>query len=141
MNVNEGQDYLSWVGEPVYAELEIVSNMEPSKNKVFQAIAAVADHLLQSLARFVHIPAEASAVGELMETNIPVFNRREGVYYGKIMKDENSKGVFASSNNRKLNGREMRGRFCFVKLRTTEHDEKVRVDSIVVLSTLSERNV
>jgi len=141
MNVDEGQDYLSWVGLPVYAELEIVSNMEPSKNKVFQSIAAVADHLLQSPARFVHIPAEASAVGELMETNIPVLNRREGVYYGEIMKDENSKGSFTSSNNRKLNGREMRGRFCFVKLRTTEHDEKVRVDSIVVLSTLSERNV
>jgi hypothetical protein len=141
MNVDEGQDYLSWAGVPTYAEIEVVSNIESLKNKVFNAIAVIADHLLQSLARFVNIPIEASAVSELMETNIPVFDKTEGVYFGKIMKDVNSKGSFTSDINRKLNGREMRGRYCFVKLRTSEHDEKVRVDSITVFSTPSERNI
>ncbi len=141
MNVDEGQDFLSWSGTPTYAEIEVVSNIESVKNKIFNAIAVFADHLLQSLAKYVSIPAEASAVNEVMESNIPVFERKEGVYFGKIMKDENSKGIFISLFDRKLNGREMRGRYCFVKLKTTEHTEKVRIDSIVIFSTPSERNV
>jgi hypothetical protein len=141
MNIDEGQDYLSWSGEPTYAEVEVVSNVEPNKNKIFNAIAVFADHLLQSLSKSVVIPAEASAVNEIMESNIPIFERKEGVYFGKIMKDENSKGNFLTLLARKLNGREMRGRYCFVKLRTVEHDEKVRIDSIVVFSTPSERNI
>lgn len=141
MNVDEGQDFLSWSGTPTYAEIEVVSNIESVKNKIFNAIAVFADHLLQSLSKTVVIPAEASAVNEIMESNIPIFERKEGVYFGKIMKDENSKGVFTSLFDRKLNGREMRGRYCFVKLKTTEHTEKVRIDSIVIFSTPSERNV
>jgi hypothetical protein len=141
MNVDEGQEYLKWSGGYVYAEVEIVSNVEPNKNKIFNASGVFTDHLLQSLAKTVVIPQEASAVGEIMESNIPVFERKEGVYFGKIMKDENSKGNFATLLARKLNGREMRGRYCFVKLRTEEHDEKVRIDSIVVFSTPSERNI
>jgi hypothetical protein len=140
MNIDEGQDWLSWVGVPTYAELEVVSNAEPSKNKVYNAIAVITDHLMQSLAKYVNIPIEASGAGELMESNVPIFDRREGVYFGKIMKDENSKGT-ATLLSKKLNGRDLRGRFCFVKLRTEEHDEKVRVDSVVVFSTLSERNI
>jgi hypothetical protein len=140
MNIDEGQDWLSWVGVPTYAELEVVSNAEPSKNKVYNAIAVITDHLMQSLAKYVNIPIEASSSGELMESNVPIFDRREGVYFGKIMKDENSKGT-GTLLSKKLNGRDLRGRFCFVKLRTEEHDEKVRVDSVVVFSTLSERNI
>jgi hypothetical protein len=141
MNIDEGQDFLSWSGNDVYAEVEVVSNMEPNKNKIFNAIAVFADHLLQSLQKTVVIPEEASAVGEVMESNIPIFERKEGVWFGKIMKDENSKGNFLTVLARKLNGREMRGRYCFVKLRTTEHTEKVRIDSIVIFSTPSERNI
>jgi len=141
MNIDEGQDYLSWSGSPVYAEFEVVSNIEPIKNKVFNAIAVFADHLLQSLSKYVYIPEEASGTNDLMQTNIPIFDRREGVYYGKILRDENSPGTFASVIASKMNGRVMRGRYCFFKFKTEEHDEKVRVDSIVIMSTLSERNV
>jgi hypothetical protein len=141
MNIDEGQDYISWVGEPTYADIEIVSNVDSIKNKVFNAIAVVADHLLQSLAKSVVIPQEASGANELTESNIPVFERKEGVYFGKIMKDENSKGNFLTLLARKLNGREMRGRYSFIRLRTEEHDEKVRIDSITVFSTPSERNI
>jgi hypothetical protein len=141
MNIDEGQEYLKWSGGYVYADVEIVSNVEPNKNKIFNSTAVFTDHLLQSLTKTVVIPEEASAVNEIMESNIPIFERKEGVYFGKIMKDENSKGNFATVLARKLNGREMRGRYCFVKLRTEEHDEKVRIDSIVVFSTPSERNI
>jgi hypothetical protein len=141
MNVDEGQDFLSWSGTLRYAEVEIVSNAEPLKNKIFNAVAVFADHLLQSLAKFVHIPREASAVNELMESNIPVWERREGVYFGQIMKDINSKGNFINIYDKKLNGREMRGRYCYVRLHSEEHSEKVRIDSIVVFSTPSERNI
>jgi hypothetical protein len=143
MNLDEGQDFLSWSGSLKYAEIEVVSNAEPLKNKVFNAVAVFADHLLQSLAKFVHIPKEASASNRKMESNIPVWTieNREGIYFGEIMKDENSKGNFVSVYDRKLNGDEMRGRYCFVKLRSTEHSEKVRIDSIVVFSTPSERNI
>ena len=141
MNVDEGQEWLYWSGSPVYAEVEIVSNIESGKNKVFNAIAVFADHLLQSLQKYVKIPAEASGSYELMETNVPAFNLREGVYFGEIMKDENSPGSFASVYDKKLNGRTMRGRYCYARFRTEEHDEKVRIDSIAVFSTLSERNV
>lgn len=141
MNVDEGQDYLSWSGSPTYAELEVVSNVEDKKNKIFNAIAIFADHLLQSLSKYVYIPADSSGSGDLMESNIPIFDRREGIYFGEILKDENSPGTFASVNDKKMNGRAMRGRHCFVKLKTEEHDEKVRVDAVVIFSTPSERNV
>lgn len=141
MNIDEGQDYLSWAGTPTHAEIKVVSNVEPVKNKLFNAIAIVADHLLESLAKYVYIPEEASACNELMESNVPIFERREGIYFGKIMKDENSKGNFVSTYDRKNNGRALRGRYCFVKLYTDEHDEKVRIDSVTVFSTLSERNI
>jgi len=39
MNIDEGQGYLSWSGNLTHAELEVVSNIEPMKNKVFNAIA------------------------------------------------------------------------------------------------------
>lgn len=141
MNVNENQDYLTWGGTPTYSEIEVVSNIEPVRNKVFNAVALFADHLLQSLAKYVYIPAEASSSGDLMETNIPIWDRREGVYFGEILKDENSPGNFVNLNDTKMNGREMRGRYCFVKFKTEEHNEKVRIDSVVIFSTPSERNV
>jgi hypothetical protein len=141
MNVDEGQDYLTWGGVPTYAEIEVVSNIEPVRNKVYNAIALFADHELNSLPKYVYIPAEASAGNSLMESNVPIWDRREGVFFGEILKDENSKGNFISLNDRKMNGNAMRGRYCFVKFNTEEHTEKVRIDSIVIMSTLSERNV
>ena len=141
MNVDEGQDYLSWVGVPTYAEIEVVSNTEPVRNKVYNAIALFADHEMNSLPKYVYIPAEASGGNDIMESNVPIWDRREGVFFGEVLKDENSKGSFISLNDRKMNGRAMRGRYCFVKLNTEEHDEKVRIDSIVIFSTPSERNI
>ena len=44
-------------------------------------------------------------------------------------------------NDKKMNGQFMRGRYIFVRLRTEEHDEKVRIDAISIISTLSERNI
>jgi hypothetical protein len=141
MNVDEGQDYLSWVGVPTYAEIEVVSNIEPLKNKVYNAIALFADHQMESLPQYVYIPREASAGNALMETNVPIWDHREGIFFGEILKDINSKGSFISLNDRKMNGNAMRGRYCYVKLYTEEHTEKVRIDSIVIFSTPSERNV
>lgn len=141
MNIDEGQDYLSWVGVPTYAEIEVVSNIEPIRNKVYNAVALFSDHELSSLPKYVYIPEEASAGNELMETNIPIWDRREGIFFGEIMKDENSKGNFVSVNDRKMNGNAMRGRYCFIKLMTEEHEEKVKIDSVVIFSTPSERNV
>jgi hypothetical protein len=140
MNIDEGQDFLSWSGVPVYAEIEIVSNIDPAKNKVFNSVAFYTDHQWESESKSIMIPEEASAVNEVMETNIAVWDRREGIFYGKILKDENSRGNFASINSRKMNGREMRGRYCYLKFKTEEHVEKVRIDSIIVLSTPSERS-
>jgi hypothetical protein len=141
MNIDEGQDYLSWAGTPTYAEAEVVSNIEPMANKVFNAIALFADHLLQSLDKSIQIPTQASENNELMESNVPIWDKREGVYFGEIMKDGNSLGSFASVYDAKLNGREMRGRYCYVKFYTEEHTEKVRINSVVIISTPSERNV
>jgi hypothetical protein len=141
MNVDEGQDYLTWGGAATYAEFEVVSNAEPMKNKIFNACAVLSDHELTSESKSVTIPEEASACEELMESNIPIFERKEGIFFGKIMKDENSKGIFATVLSKKLNGREMRGRYCFLKFKTEEHTEKVRINSVVIFSTPSERNV
>ena len=141
MNIDEGQDYLSWVGVPTYAEIEVVSNIQPVSNKVYQAIALFADHQMNSLPKYVYIPEEGSAGNNLMETNVPIWDRREGVFFGEILKDINSKGNFISLNDRKMNGNAMRGRYCYVKLNTEEHSEKVRIDSIAIFSTPSERNI
>ena len=141
INVDEGQEYLSWSGTETYAEIEVVSNIEPQKNKVFNAIAVLADHLMQSLSKYLRIPAHASGAGELMESNVSVWNRREGTYFGQILRDEHSPGSFVNLYDAKLNGRQMRGRYMFARFYTNEHTEKVRIDSIVIMSTPSERNV
>jgi hypothetical protein len=141
MNVDEGQDWLTWANEPTYAIIEVVSNIEPTKNKVFTSVALFADYEMESLEEYVRIPAEASGVHALQESNMPILDRREGVFFGEIMKDVNSKGVFSDLYDRKLNGNEMRGRYCFVKFFTDRHDDKVRIDSIAIFSTPSERNV
>ena len=141
MNVDEGQDYLSWNGVGRTAEIEVVSNIEPLRNKVYDAVALFADHQMSSLPLSVFIPQEGSAGNSLIETNIPLWERREGIFYGEILKDVNSKGNFLNIYDRKMNGNAMRGRFCYVKLTTEEHTEKARIDSIVVFSTMSERNV
>jgi len=140
MNIDEGQDYLSWAGTPTHAEIEFVSNINVVKNKVFNAVAFYTDHQWESESKSVVIPEEASAVNEIMKTNIAVWDRREGIFYGKILKDENSLGNFVSIDHKKMNGREMRGRYCFFKFKTEEHDEKVRVDLIIIFSTPSERS-
>jgi hypothetical protein len=140
MNIDEGQDYLSWVGVETQAEIEFISNVEPNKIKVFNAVALYTDHQWTSESKSIVIPEEASAVNEIMETNIAVWDRREGIYYGAILKDENSKGNFATVYSRKLNGRTMRGRYIFAKFIIEEHTEKVRLDSIIVFSTGSERS-
>jgi len=141
MNSDEGQDYLSWSGIPTDAELEVVSNIEPQKNKVFNAVGLFTDHLLESLDEYVYIPQQVAESHQLMQTNIPVFEQREGVYFGQIMKDINTPGVFSSVFDAKLNGRDMRGRYCYLKFHTEEHTDKVRIDSVVIFSTPSERNV
>ncbi len=141
INIDEGQDWLSWSGSLTHAEMELVSNIEPELNKVFTAIALYSDHEWESEAKSIVIPEEASAVNEIMESNVAIWDRREGVYRGAILKDENSKGTFVSVYDKKMNGRTMRGRYCFILLKTEEHDEKVRLDSIIVFSTLSERNL
>jgi hypothetical protein len=139
MNIDEGQDYLSWSGVETTAELEFVSNIDPKKNKVFNAIALYSDHLMTVPAGYIRIPREASVA--LMETSVAIWEMREGIYYGTIQKDQNSPGVWASANAAAMNGRAMRGRYCYVKLKTDEHGEKVRLDSVIVFSTPSERNI
>ena len=141
MSNNGGQDYLSWGGTPVHAELEFVSNINPEQNKVFDAISVYSDHQWTSESKSIMIPEEASAVNEIMESNVSLWDRREGIFYGEILKDENSKGTFVSVNDKKMNGREMRGRYCFMRFKSIEHRKKVRFNSIVVFSTGSERSI
>lgn len=138
MNIDEGQKWLEWAGVNTVGEVEFVSNINPLKNKVFNALAVYADHQFNCNSRFIMIPHQASY--DLMESLVGVWNKSEGIYYGPILKDQNSPGNFASENARTMNGREMRGRYCFVRLRTEEHDEKVRIFSVTVISTDSERS-
>ena len=138
MNVDEGQGYLKWAGVNVFAEVQFPSNVNPGKMKVYNAMALYCDHQMDSLSRYVTIPKEAGYA--LMETYIAVWENREGVYYGQILKDQNTPGNFATENAKTMNGREIRGRYCLIRLQTTEHDEKVRIYSAIVFSTDSERS-
>jgi len=138
MNLDEGQPYLTWSGIEVVAEIEFPSNIIPSKNKIYNAVALYSDHQMDCPSRYIIIPVEASYAE--MESYIAVWNKSEGIYYGRILKDQNSPGVFNSENHKTMNGREMRGRYCLVRLQTSERSEKVRIDSAIVLSTPSERS-
>lgn len=138
MNIDEGQNWLEWAGTPTVGEVQFVSNIYPEKNKVFNSLAVYADHQLECNSRYIIIPYEASDA--LKETLVAVWSKTEGVYYGRILKDQNSPGSFPTENHRTMNGREMRGRYCYVRLRTEEHDEKVRIYSVIVISTNSERS-
>lgn len=140
MNLDEGQDFLNWSGTEVYAEIEYPVNEDPSKNKLLNAVAVYSSHQLQSEERSIVVPEDASAVNEIMESNITVWDRREGVFYGKILRDINSKGNFTGNYGKKLNGRALRGRYATMRFRTEEHAEKVKIDSIIVFSTASERS-
>jgi len=138
MNEDEGQNWLEWANVPTYADVQFAGNINVAKNKVFNSLAVYADHQLDCLSRFIIIPAEASF--ELMESYVAIWNKSEGIYYGRILKDQNSPGSFVSVHDQTMNGREMRGRYCLVRLRTNEHEEKVRIFSVIVISTDSERS-
>lgn len=138
MNIDEGQSYLTWGGQSVEAEIEFVSNIDPKKNKVLNSLALYCDHQLQVPSRGIMIPDEASSA--LMESFVAVWEESEGIYYGQILKDQNTPGNWANENETTMNGREMRGRYCYVKLKTTLRNEKVRLDSVIVFSTSSERS-
>lgn len=139
MNANEGQGYLNWSGKDVVGELEFVSNINPERNKVFNALAVVGNEQPEVLAGYIMIPADASY--EEMRTYIARWERREGVYFGQLLKDMNTPGRFGTELSRVMNGREMRGRYCFARLRFERRDQKVRIFSVVMYSVDSERNV
>jgi hypothetical protein len=138
MNKDEGQQWLTWAGIPTVGDIQLASNINTPKMKVFNALAVYSDHQMDCNSRYIMIPLEASYA--LMETYVAVWDETEGIYYGKILKDQNSPGNFADEDDKTMNGREMRGRFCYVRLRTEEHDEKVRIDSVIIFSTDSERS-
>jgi hypothetical protein len=140
MNVNEGQKYLRWSGSDVEAELEFVSNIDSKKNKIFNALALYCDHQLEVPIDYIYIPAEGSASSTLMQTLIAIWDESEGIFYGQILKDKNTPGNWEGEDDSTMNGREIRGRYCFVRLKTTERDSKVRLDSVIIFSTPSERS-
>jgi hypothetical protein len=140
MNLDEGQGYLSWGGSSVEAEIEFVSNIDPKKNKIFNALAVYCNDLLDIPSRGIVIPEEASASSGIMETYVAIWDESEGIFYGQILKDQNTPGNFVDDNDTTMNGREMRGRYCYLKLKTTERSEKIKLDSVIVFSTSSERS-
>lgn len=140
MNVDEGQEYLKWSGSYVEAELQFVSNNDAKKNKIFNALAVYCDHLMEIPMEDIYIPVEGSASGTLMETMVAIWEQSEGIYYGQILKDRNSPGNFVDEDDATMDGREMRGRYCYIRLNTSEHDEKVKLDSVIVFATPSERS-
>jgi hypothetical protein len=140
MNVDEGQDYLHWATGPTHGEIEFVSNAEIQKNKVYNSIAVYSNFELSCPSRSIKIPIDGSAGSSLMESYIARWTNTEGIYYGAILKDQNSKGVFSSENDRTMNGRDMRGRYCIFRFRTDEHANKVKLHSVIIISTPSERS-
>jgi len=137
INPDEGQDYLCWAGKPTNAEIKVVSNVNPSQTKIFNGVSYCSNDEWYCPERGIKIPDEASNNGMLMETNITRWRRKEGIYYGEILKDINTKGNFVNDIDKKLNGDNMRGRYCYVLLKNERHSKKVKLESIAVYSTLS----
>ena len=137
-NVDEGQRRLSWAGVDTEALIQFVSNVNVLKNKVFNSVALYADDQFVCFPGDIVIPEEASYAK--MESYIAVWNKSEGIYYGRILKDMNSPGNWVSENHKTMSGREMRGRYCLIRLHNSRHDRKVRMFSAMILSVDSERS-
>lgn len=138
-NQNEDQPYLSWIENETYAEFEFPSAIQPDKNKIFQSVALYINDHPSCLSGFIRVPLEASYA--YMKSYVAVWNKSEGIFFGRILKDENSPGNFVSSDDMTMNGRDLRGRYCLVRVRISNHTKKVKVFMAEVMSTISEGTV
>ena len=132
--------YLNWsdIEDDSEVEVRVVSNIERMKQKIFQAIAVYSN--LAPVCEQVLIPIEASEAMKVTELHDANWNRREGIWYGQILRDINSQGTFVDDMDRKLNGRVMRGEYAIFTFKWTDTIVQLKLFSVMVLSTPSERS-
>ncbi|MCK4825156.1 hypothetical protein KA005_55925, partial [bacterium] len=132
--------YLDWSDEhdPTEVEVRVVSNIEKMKQKIFQAIAVYSNQ--QPVCDQVLIPIEASEAEKETELHPANWNQKEGVWYGQILCDMNTPGIFADDMDRKLNGRVMKGEYAQFRLKWSSITEQLKLYSVMALSTPSERS-
>ena len=132
--------YLNWSDLESDSEVEvrIVSNIEKLKQKIFQAIAVYSNQ--EPVCDQVLIPIEASEREKETRMYEANWNQREGIWYGQILRDVNTPGVFDDDMDRRLNGDVMRGEYAQVTLKWTSTTEQLKLYSVMVLSTPSERS-
>ena len=132
--------FLNWNDQEADSEVEVrvVSNIEKMKQKIFQALAVYSNQ--QPVCDQVIIPIEASEAEKETELHPANWNQREGIWYGKILRDKNTPGVFADDTDRELNGRVMRGEYAQFRLKWSSTTEQLKLYSVMVLSTPSERS-
>jgi hypothetical protein len=135
---DEEQGYLELSGEQKEGKVTVVGNEDPLKNKTFNAVAVYQDGDTPQVE--VVVPAKGSAVSGAMESIATVWERREGIYYGKILRDLNTPGL-TGTNNLYMNGRKLRGQYCEVTLTFDKTDGKVRLFNVMLTATPSERSL
>ena len=132
--------FLRWAGTEAVSEVEVrvVSNIEKMKQKIFQAIAVYSNQ--QPVCDQVLIPIEASEAEKETELHPANWDQKEGIWYGQILCDVNTPGTFVDDMDRKLNGRVMRGEYAQFRLKWTSTTDQLKLYSVMVLSTPSERS-
>jgi hypothetical protein len=132
--------YLNWSAIEADSEVEvrIVSNIEKMKQKIFQAIAVYSNQ--QPVCDQVLIPIEASEREKETRMYEANWNRREGVFYAGINRDKNTPGTYTDDMDAQLNGNVMRGEYAEITLKWSSTSEQLKLYSVLVMSTPSERS-
>jgi len=136
----DASGYLNWsdIESDSVVEVLVISNIEKMKQKIHNALAVYSN--LEPTCDQILIPTEASEAEKETELHPANWNQREGIWYGQILRDKNTPGVFADDMDRKLNGRVMRGEYAQIRLKWTSTTEQLKLYSVMVLTTPSERS-
>ncbi len=119
-------------------EVEVVANMEKLKVKIFNALAVYVNQL--PTCDRVLIPIEASEAEKETELFPANWNQTEGIWYGGILNDKNTPGVFDDDTDRLLNGRVMRGEYAQIRFKWGSTTSQLKLASIIAIATPSEKS-
>jgi hypothetical protein len=130
--------FLRLSNEVKSARLIFPVNEDPMKLKHYNALAVYQIGAIPIAS--VKVPAKGSAVGRDQQTIASQWVKKEGVFYGHILRDINTPGL-TGNNNKYMNGIRMRGQYCEVTLEVTLTTDKVTIYNIMVMATDSERSM
>jgi hypothetical protein len=123
---NSGDDYNKLYDEIITSKITVVFNDDPKSVKVYKVLSEETEEVWSAESLIVPVPG-ANILDMQSRIKSGRFVNKEGVYFGKLLRDINTSG-FNSESKALINGRELRGKVCIVTLCNDSEYESVLFD-------------